>query len=109
MDSAAYKNAYDDKEGYISDRNVIIIQDILNADLTDDAKLTKLNSVHLPNNGDEYIYDFKDILKSSSTAIIKFKKIKELLAKQQKDQQDPVMQQKIQDLEEKKKNDAKDE
>jgi membrane-associated HD superfamily phosphohydrolase len=68
------------KEGYFSTRNIITIQDILNSDLADEGKLLKLNNTirDLPKD-DEFTDEFKKILDSSQTTIIKLKKIKELL------------------------------
>jgi len=84
------------KEGYLSTRLTVSIQDILDSDLDDSGKLMKLDGLELPEeDGKEY----KKILKSSNTPLIKLKKIKELLDQENKDQKNETMNKKIKDAE----------
>jgi hypothetical protein len=98
------------KEGYFSTRNIITIQDILNSDLADEGKLLKLNNTirDLPKD-DEFTDEFKKILDSSQTTIIKLKKIKELLEDHKVKQKNETMNKKIKDEEESKKDEDKNE
>ncbi len=98
------------KEGYFSTRNIITIQDILNSDLADEGKLLKLNNTirDLPKD-DEFTDEFKKILDSSQTTIIKLKKIKELLEDHKVKQKNETMNKKIKDEEDSKKDEDKNE
>ena len=98
------------KEGYFSTRNIITIQDILNSDLAYEGKLLKLNNTirDLPKD-DEFTDEFKKILDSSQTTIIKLKKIKELLEDHKVKQKNETMNKKIKDEEDSKKDEDKNE
>jgi hypothetical protein len=93
------------KEGYLSTRLTVSIQDILDSDLEDAGKIMKLEGLELPEqDGKEY----KKILKSSNTPLIKLKKIKELLDKENEDKKKDTMEKKIKDAKESKESNNED-